>query len=213
MAVAYVANTGIVSSSSGASSTISTSISCGAGSNRLLLAQTRTNNNSISAASYNGAAMTNAGTFGGLKMWRKTAPTTGSNTLSFTTSANYTLCSWSASSWSGVDQATPLGSASTASGTSANPATPSITCPSGGAIFASEWSNYAAASIVPTISSGTLLSVSRSLGYTAAGGYRTTTGTIGWTITSAAWEVQGFPINAAVADPNPRYGDMNFMGI
>ncbi len=212
MAVAYVASA-IIMASSGGSSTVSTAISSGAGSNRLLLGLTRPWSNSVTSGSYNGAALTSAGTFGSLKMWKKVAPTTGSNTVSFTTSSTYTQVSVSIATFSGVDQATPLGTASSASGSSATAATASITCPSGGAIYAGEYTGYAVAAFTPTIASGTLAGAGQTLGQTMAGGYRTTTGTISWSIRSAPWDVYGFPINVAATPANPRYGDMNFMGI
>lgn len=213
MAVSYNASQVIVNQSSANSTSVSVAVNCGVGSNRLLLAQSRAINNSVSAASYNGAGMTNAGSYSGLKMWRLIAPTTGSNTLTFTTSSTYTGVYASIASFNGVDQTTPLGTTSTAGGTSTAPSTVSITCPTDGAIYAGEYSQYAVAATAPTIASGTLAGAGASLGVTIGGGYRLTTGTVAWSIKSAPWEVQGFPINASAPPANPRNGDMNFMGI
>ena len=195
-----------------AGNTVSFAYSCSAGSNRLLLSQTRSSAVSVSSGTYAGAALTNVGSVGGIIMWRKIAPATGSNTLAFTLSS-YGRTHASTSDWTGVDQTTPLGTAVTATGTSVTPATASVTCPTDGAIFGGEYSAYTTAG-APTAGAGTTLEGAEregAGGTTKAGGRRSTTGTISFSIaSSAAWEAQAFPIYPVAS---PRLGDMNFMGI
>lgn len=179
---------------------INISYASGSGADRLLLLQT-TNwvADYVTAATYNGSSLTLQDNNSGQKLWSLVAPSPGTNTLNLSVST-YSSVAYEASDWENVDQTTPVGTVVKASGTSSSPATASITCPSGGAIFGGEFSGYNTSGSV-TAGSGTTLTHSGrnpSNGYTAAGGYRANTGTISFsTPSSAAWRAQGVPINAA----------------
>lgn len=191
--------------------TISWAYSCSAGSNRLLLSQTSGNGVTVNSGTYAAAALTNAGSTNVLTMWRKIAPTTGSNTLSFTLSS-YSRCHASTSDWTGVDQTTPLGTKVGNTATNASPSTGSITCPGDGAIFGSVFSGYCTA--IPTAGAGTTLVGSEregAGGSCKAGGRRSSTGAISFALTPSQFHtIQAFPIKPVSF---PRNGDMNFMGI
>lgn len=177
---------------------INVSYASGSGTNRLLLVQTKAwSGDNVTGLTYNGAALSLVNNFSGLRMYQKVAPATGTNTLNITTSV-YDSVAYEASDWVNVNQITPVGSAVTGSGTSNTPATGSITCPSGGAIFGGEFSAYSGSGSVTAGSGTTLTHGARdaSAGYTVAGGYRATTGTISFNIpSSVAWTAQGVPIN------------------
>lgn len=188
-----------------------------ASSNRILLVGAKTTNGAtLSGVTYNGSSLTNFNTYGTHKTYRLIAPATGSNTLTVSYSG-YSSSYFKAASFSGVDQTVPLGTEVTNSGTDNSPSTGSITCPGSGMIWG--WEHGAYSTALPTIggSGNTLAGAARSGGggQTLAGAYRSTTGSVAWTLAnggSFGWEVLGVPINPYIA-PNPRNGDMNFMGI
>ncbi len=119
----------------GGSGTLSTSYTCGSGSNRLLVVaiQGNTGSDSVTGATYNGNALTLAAKtapVGGGSRWcylyYLLGPATGSNTLAITTSAGFILAG--AADYSGVEQSgQPDATATKQSATSAASITQSIT--------------------------------------------------------------------------------------
>lgn len=188
------------SAGNGASSSFSFSYTSNSGSDRLLLAQFESTG-TVSSVTFNGSSLTNVGTGGGMTMWSMVAPFAGTaNVQVFLTLYSQTM--YSASDWTGVDQTTPLGSQVSATGSSSSPATASITCPAGGAIFGGCGStSYTTSPGTITAGSGTTLlgwGRSGSNGHTKAGGYRLNSGVMSWSLSaSMSWGAQAFPINAA----------------
>lgn len=180
------------------SPTVSFSYTTTASANRVLLAASHNNGGgaTVTAVTYNTVGLTNVGTTTGMILWRLTAPSSGANTLSFSVSL-YDGVLVAASTWSSVDQTTPLGTVVTNSGNSATSSTGSITCPASGAIFGAQFSNYTSAP-APTINSGTLRGSARNAGsgWTIAGASDSVTGTLAWNLASSNnWEAIGVPIN------------------
>ena len=199
MAVAFNNSTD-VATSTGSGTSVSFSYTASSGSDRLLLAASRENSSKVvSAVTYAGAALTNAGSTGGIIIWRKIAPATGANTATFTT-PTYSHVHTAVADFTGADQTTPLGTQVTNSGTSNAPATGSITVPTSGASYGFAFQAYTTGSTDFTAGTNTTLAGaahSASTGSKSAGGYSLTTGALNWSATgSAAWETLGFPINA-----------------
>ena len=200
MAVALGTGSFTGSAGNGPVSSFTFSYTCNTGSDRLLMIQFQSTG-TISSVTFNGAGLTNAGTGGGMTMWRRVAPFAGAaNVQVFLTLYSQTM--YSASDWTGADQTTPLGTQVSATGSSSSAATASVTCPTDGAIFGGCGSTaYSSAPGTITAGSGTtLLGWGRSgaNGHTKAGGYRLNTGTLSWSLSaSMSWGAQAFPINAA----------------
>lgn len=197
MAVAINSNSVAVR---GAGTSVSFSYACSSGANRLFLCGTRTTSGqTFDSGTYAGSALTNRTNSGVLKTWSITAPATGSNTVSFTMSAYSTGNHVGIADFTGVDQTTPLGTASSATGTSGTASTASITCPSGGMNWGIEANDYVSSG-TPTAGSGTTLAGAfreGSGGTGMAGGYRSNTGAINLVPGGApAWRIVGYPINA-----------------
>jgi len=183
-------------------STISMSYTCSSGADRLLLVNTLEAGNTTNSGTYAGAALTSVGSVsavGSFKMWAKTAPATGSNTLSFVLSS-YGSGIVNVSDWTGVDQTTPLGTPISNTGTSAAPASGSITVPANGAAFGTSYGSYNSTGTPTAGASTTLVGGVRSSGHPIAGGYITATGNINWNIAqSTAWGAYSVPINPVSA--------------
>lgn len=177
--------------------TVSFSYTSSAGADRLLLVQSEDYGGiAVAAVSYAGTSLSLVGSTGTLNMWQLVAPASGTNTLSFTL-ASYSHCLPSTSDWTGVDQTTPLGTLVTASGASTTPSSGSAVCPTNGAIYGGMGSAYSTAA--PTAGSGTTLAGSvrdGGSGYIKAGGYRSNTGDISFSIPGAStWVAQAAPVN------------------
>lgn len=189
-----------------AGTTVIYSYTVGSGSDRLLLLQTYPTGSSgtVTGVTYGGDALTNIDTSDVCLTWSKTAPLTGSNTVSISV-ATYSTIFTSTSDWTGVDQTTPVGAAVVAGGSSSSPSTGSVTCPTNGAIWGAEYSAYTTGS-APTAGSGTTLAGAvrnGASGETKAAGYRTTTGAVSWSLgSSAGWVAAGIPINAVAVAPD-----------
>ena len=93
-----------------------------AGTNRLLIVAVSIDNRTVSGVTYNGVAMTSVGSATNGKqishMWRLIAPATGANNVVVTLSGGGDDIIAVATSYTGVDQTTPLGTPATATGTS-----------------------------------------------------------------------------------------------
>jgi len=106
---------------------------------------------------------------------------------------------WNVANFTGVDQVTPLGSQVASSGAGSAPTTGSITVPTDGMAWGGMITGYTT-TVTPTITAGTMASWIKSSGQIKAGGYRSTTGSLSWSLTSAPnWWAQGFPINPSVS--------------
>jgi hypothetical protein len=193
--VAVTLNNG-VAANPGLGTTRTFSYTCGGGSNRLILLQTFTNPDSVTAASYAGGAMTLVDTFGDLRLFGRVAPATGANNISYTLSA-YGASRASIANFDGVDQATPLGSVVQNTGSSAAPTSSSITCPAGGLIFSGGRHNYSGGAA--TAGAGTTLAGSEfSAGASKFAGHRSSSGAAAFvTPGSDVWNLQSVPINPA----------------
>lgn len=180
---------------------VSFSYTSSGGADRLLLAQTKLNGaGQANSGTYAGAALSVVDTTGSVRMFSKTAPATGANTLAFALST-YGNLFVNAANFTGVDQTTPLGAAVTNSGASSAPNSGSVTCPANGMVFGGVGTNYTTSA--PGAGSGTTLAGSvRSggTGHSKAAGYRTNTGAIVFTLGSTPnWDVQAYPINPVSA--------------
>ena len=200
--MAVVINTGScgqLGSGGGTSVTVSHTVSSGA--DRLFAAIVETQSGSQTAASYAGVSMTLHDTGGVFRVWHLVAPTSGANNFVITCapSSNLNYCK---SDWTGVDQTTPMGSASTGAATSMTPSTGSVTVPADGAGLGMFESAYASSGVTVSASGATTsLGGGRQPvgGQLIGGGYITATGPITWTFTGAnrAWTARGYPINPA----------------
>jgi hypothetical protein len=202
MAVAFNNSTD-VATSTGSGTSVSFSYTSSSGTDRLLLAGTReATGKVVSAVTYAGASLTNVGSTGGIIIWDKIAPATGANTAVFTTPA-YSNILTALADFTGVDQTTPLGTQVANSGTSAAPATGSITVPANGMSYGLAYQAYTVSTALMIAGTNTTLAsavTSASTHAKSAGGYSATTGTLNWNApASAAWETLGFPINAVAS--------------
>jgi hypothetical protein len=211
MAVAF--NNSDAQRTSGGTS-ITYSFTCSSGTDRFFIVSATDDgiaNPPITSVTYNSVGLTAvSGTQPEVEMYQLVAPATGANNLTWNLSS-YSFLHTAISDWTGVDQSTPLGTVVTNAGTSAAPTSGSVTCPSNGAVWGSEFSGYTTAG-TPTAGAGTTLASayrSGAGGRTGAGGYRLDTGALNWNIpSSAGWFAQGIPINAAGAGG----GAATFMG-
>lgn len=180
---------------------VSFSYTSSSGSDRVLLAQSRSNAGTVTACTYAGASLTALNTTGSLITWLRIAPATGSNTLAFTISS-YGSVQASVANFTGADQTTPTGTAVTAAGTSTAPSSGSVTCPTNGIVWGGQTSDYTTSG-APTMGSGVTSGGSirnASGGHTKSAGYRENTGPISFTLSSSsAWNVQAYPINPVAA--------------
>lgn len=145
---------------------------------------------------FNGSSMTSIGSVGNLHYFRLVAPTQGGAynvTWTISTDVN---CHYAFSSWSGVDQSTPIGTVITATGNSATPSTGSVTCPSNGAVLGILRHFYSGTAITTT--AGTSIGTNQDgNGVYIAHAYRTTTGALSWgNLENYAYDTAGLPINA-----------------
>jgi hypothetical protein len=130
--VAFDATSTIISTGFAAGNTYTGTHVDGSGTNRLmtlcaLLWQDVAGTGSISAASYNSAAMTLASTTRSgsmrVEMWYLVAPSTGSNTTSVTVNGNTDDRKFIWTTYTGVDQSTPIERATSNTGTATTIAT------------------------------------------------------------------------------------------
>ena len=172
----------------------------GTGSDRVLYVWTYWDNSNVTAATFNSVSMTQIGTSGNGRLWRLIAPGSGSLNLRFTVSDGGTT-QFVAIALSGVDQTTPNGTLTSASGTSTSSNSGSVTVPTDGLALGFLRTGYLNNATAPAIASPSTLRgghYSGSTGHGVAGGSRTTTGTVGWTHDNAAWAGIGVPVNAVV---------------
>jgi hypothetical protein len=154
------------------------------------------------AVQFNGSSMTSIGSVGNLHYFRLVAPTQGgAYNVTWTISTNVN-CHYAFSSWSGVDQATPIGTPVTATGNSATPSTGSVTCPSNGAVLGILRHFYSGTAISTT--AGTSIGTYQDgNGVHIAHAYRTSTGAVSWgNLENYAYDAAGLPLNSASAGGN-----------
>jgi|GEM_PF-2380773 len=164
---------------------------------------------------YNSVAMTSVATStnGGLtvNLFYLVAPTGGANTVSVTLSgtANAVICG--ASSYTGVDQTTPLGTAATATGTSVTPSV-NVTSATNELVV-----DVMAATVISTPSADAS-QTSRYATFVSAGSKSTGSGssdeagassvTMSWSISSAPWAIIGVPMKPAITNTTPTITDI-----
>lgn len=181
------------------------SVTVGANSNRAIFVGTNGQFGggflSVTGVTYAGNALSSVASGSSSVIWCRVAPNTGANNvvLTYSTYGN----AWNSTlSAHDVDQTTPTGTGVSASGTSTAPSTGSITVPANGMAFGILRNGYTTAG-APSAGSGvtSIGSTREGGGGTAsASGYRTTTGSINYTIPgSAAWLALGVPINPVAA--------------
>lgn len=218
MAIALDAAT---SSSSTASSTLTFSHTV-AGSDRVLMVgvswQTgAVNNATVTGVTYNGVAMTLVDEQAppdpfnqtlGASLWRLVAPATGTHNVVITISNTSDVILGGATSWTGVDQTTPLGTSAKATAQSGTTATVNVSSATGEVVVdvvigldpisvgAGQTSRYATTGI----------------GLTGAGSSEPGAGTVtmSWTVANYAWRIVAVPLKpVAAAAGNPWYWTRN----
>lgn len=200
MPATFRAGTTVYTGSSSWSTTITRSYTSGSGQDRLLMLHTHGSSDNT-AASYAGVGMTSMGSPGSIRLWRRTAPATGANNLVMTV-GTYQYTTYSISDWEGVDQANPVGTVTSGTGTGSSASTGTVTCPDGGAILAAVSFGYSMAPGTITAAAGTLISWVRSSGngFSQANSYRNSTGAISWSRSvSTAYSWHAVPINPSVS--------------
>lgn len=158
-----------------------------------------------SAAAYNGVALTKFGSSwdanGGPEMgswWRLVAPATGTHAFTVTASP-YSQPLVAFGDWDGVDQTTPLTAGTADTGNSAGATSTSNTVPTDGQAVGVLTTNYGGSS--PAASAGTTMvgtpvSDTDTTGAYIVFGYRTSTGTIGFTWSgSIDWDLRTVILN------------------
>lgn len=197
MAVALVANAQGRASDFFTSHTIAFDVGTVGANGALYVGVRAAGGEDVTSVTHNGDSLTFVATVGAVEIWRRVAPDTGSANVVVNISGGGNRVFYAFSSWSGVDQTTPEGTAVTATGTSATPSTGSVTCPTDGAVLGVLYHFYSGADATNT--AGTLIGNSRDgNGVTFAHAYRTTTGAVSWgNLENYAWEAIGIPINAA----------------
>lgn len=176
------------------------------GSDRLLIIGVMDPNGGarvVTAATYAGAALTNSGSTGTNPIWRvwtKTAPATGANTLALTHS-DYGTIQVTYAFFNGVDQTTPVGEVLGNSGNSSTPSTSSITCPVNGMTYGGMHTNYLSGGTPPSATTGTLLDSTGGSGSNSyAHSHHNATEAMAWSqASSSTWQSFGLPVNP-VAD-------------
>jgi hypothetical protein len=151
-------------------------------------------------ATYAGGSLSAHQDANGQYSFYRVAQATGPNNLVVAFSA-YGSVFAAHSDWTGVDQATPLGTLVSNSGTSSAPTTGSVTCPAGGAIWAVEYNGYTGGGSF-SCTDGTFIAHQRSAGggHATASGYRNSTGSVTWAIPgSVGWTTVALPINPAAS--------------
>jgi len=175
-----------------------------AGSDIAILVGARSSNSfTVSGVTYAGVSLTQLANSGvSMKAFGLGSAAVGANNVAVTCSA-YESPYVNTASFNGVDGTTPFGTAITNSGTSTAPSTGSVTCPTDGAVWGTEFNNYTGSGSI-TATAGTLIGSQRSggTGQGWAHAYRLSTGAITFSIPgSAAWWAAGVPINVAGAAP------------
>lgn len=198
MAVAY--NNGDTRQTSGGT-TVSFSFTT-AGSDIAILVGARSSNGfTVSGVTYAGVSLTQLANSGvSMKAFGLGSANSGANNVAVTCSS-YEFPYVNTASFNGVDGTTPFDTAVTNSGTSAAPSTGSVTCPTDGAVWGTEFNNYTGSGSI-TATAGTLIGSQRSggTGQGWAHAYRLSTGAITFSIPgSAAWWAAGVPINPSAA--------------
>ncbi len=176
---------------------VSFTYTSGSGSDRALLVGGYSTD-TINSATFDGVSMTavSGGASGPVHTFALANPAIGAKTLAFALSA-YNSVRYAAADFTGVDQATPVGTGVNGTGTAATVTTASVTVPSGGMAWGYGHHNYTPAL---TINSGSLASVATGFGGSWAGAYRSTTGALAWNSSGGgSWIAIGVPINAVPA--------------
>lgn len=172
------------------------------GSNRVAYLWTYYPTQLAATATLGGNAMTAIATTGQGRLWRLVNPPTGAQTLVIGNGAAYTPTLYSLIVLSGVDTTTPNGTVVSASGTSTAASSGSVTVPSDGMAIGFVRAGYIGPTTLPAIvSPSTLRGAGRDggSGHQAAGGSRTTTGSVAWTLAeSTSWGAVGVPVNGIV---------------
>ena len=181
------------------STTSTVSINAGSGTDRVLYVWLWNTVLAPSAVTYAGASMTLVHSNSFARLFRLVNPASGTNTLAAThdsASLDYVFVALS-----GVDQTTPNGTISTTSGSSSSPGSASITVATDGLALAFLRRGYALGGGAPTITApSTLRGAYRNSASEngVAGGSRTSTGTVAWSIGSSVdWFTAGMLVNAA----------------
>lgn len=171
------------------------------GADRLLIVAVSIDNRTVQSVTYGGVAMTNVGTATNgaqiSSMWRLIAPATGANNVVVTLSGGGTDIVAVATSYTGVDQTTPLGTPVTATGNSVT-ASVAVTSATGEIVVDSVSSNLGTL----TVGEGQTQR-GNGVGGDNQGGSSTEPGatsvTMSWTIgSSSAWASVGVSIKPIV---------------
>lgn len=213
-------NNGVATSANASGTTITFSYSCNSNANRLLLVSTR-GSSAVNSGTYAGASLTLHRTYNNMKVWRRVAPATGANNLSFVMASGYSYLVINAANFWDVDQTTPTNTEVVASGTGTAPSTGSVTCPTNGAVFGMLQTDYVVGGTPWTATNGNTLTQSHrnsAIGYMSAGAYRFNTGVSSWSGPSASigYDIVAVPINpvaAASAAMVPKRGGPGFKNL
>lgn len=200
MAIAFDAATTGTAAGAG-SLTFSHSVGAG-GADRLLVVAVSIDNRTVTGVTYGGTAMTSVGSAtNGAQvshMWRLIAPATGANNVVVTLSGGGTDIVAVATSYTGVDQTTPLGTAATATGTSTT-ASVAVTSATDELVVDSVSSNLGTL----TVGAGQTQRGNTTAGDNFGGASEevgATSVTMSWTIgSSSAWASVGVSIKGIVA--------------
>lgn len=218
MAVAFDAAS---SSNGGVVASLTFSHTC-SGSDRLLVVGCAINSGAsaaVSGVTYNGVAMTSAGAAvmdGGnteVSLWYLVAPATGANNIVVSISGTISGIAAGGTSFTGVDQATPVGTYASANGNSST-ASVSVSSESGGMVI-----DIAGCFITRTLSvgSGQTQRFNTSGGFVVVGAGSTEPGassvTMSWSLSSADnWAIAALPIKAATGGAGVLR-NLNLLGV
>ena len=226
MAIAYDATSGVAT---GWTTSDSFSHTC-TGSDRLLLVWVffdRGNGTyTVSSATYNGVSLSQVTTFGNgaqyVELWRLVAPATGANTLalSYNNAGPTAKVAVRAVSYTGVDGTTPLGSLSSATGTSK---TPTVTLSSASGELVADFVSPYSAGIDLTVGSGQTSRAevdNASSGFVCYGvsdeaGAASVTMSWSWTSANDSWFIGAIPIKptGAAAGGIPKTTLQTLLGV